>query len=102
MLIETLLIFGAVLIIFIGLVLLFSWFDNDRWRTTTHVPRWVKKEVAKISKEHDEIPDSSSNRVITLNGKMFKYRLTLHTHDGELLVVERKSKRFNRKTHIWE
>jgi hypothetical protein len=69
---------------------------------TAHIPKWVRKNIEKIKKEGIEVPDSSPNAVLYLNGRRFNYRLIFCRQDGTLLKIERKRKKYNRIIHIWE
>lgn len=98
---------GIVLLAWVAIAVLIFWLvaSGDKyyaWQETTHVPRWVRREANKIVSTQSEISDSSPIRVYKLGGTMFNYRITYRMSDRQLLKIERKRRKYNRRNHAWE
>jgi hypothetical protein len=93
------------LLIAAGFVVVSLWRGIRRsvkgWETITHVPRWVQNQADIIRNERNRI-SSSTDQIFNLNGTRFNYRLTFRKDDWELLIIERKRKKYNKKLNLWE
>jgi hypothetical protein len=93
------------LLIAAGFVAVSIWRDIRRsvkgWETITHVPRWVQKQADIIRNERNGIT-SSTGQIFNLSGTRFNYRLTFRKDDWELLTIERKRKKYNKKFNFRE
>lgn len=90
-------IWGFVVTFFIACVVFLTWLDENKryqWKRDTHVPRWVKKRARQLSKEATADVSSTAERVIYLDGIWFSYRLTLRGPERQLMMVERKRKKY--------
>ncbi|MDD5190652.1 MAG: hypothetical protein PHE50_06400 [Dehalococcoidales bacterium] len=100
-------IYLTLLLVFIFLILLFTCFSEKKryttWIKTNHVPRWVKQEVKSI-RHNNPNPniDSCPNGVSYLQGKYYVYRISHIRNNEASMAIERKPKKYNRKTHTWE
>ncbi len=72
------------------------------YQTITHIPRWVTRQRKKIQRERPQVSDTSSNPVFVLTGRRYSYRLTFRGQDWQLINIERKPRRYNKKLRAWE
>jgi len=81
-----------VLVLVVGLIFLFGWLDEIKWKKAKHVPRWVNKRVKILLKEYTINPDLESKKFTYLTGRWFVYKISFAGENWQEISIYRKRK----------